>query len=319
MLTLSGRTYLGEADLQPIADLLNACEAVDRLDMGTSVAELREEFESPELDLERDLRLWDDADGTLIAFGQIWIPLSGAEVDGHLWFRVRPDKRSGDLEAEIVNWGVERMREVGRERGVPVKLRASVRSDETQQIGVLEQHGFAISRSFLRMARPLDQPIPEPQFPHGFTLRHLAGPQEVPAWVEMFNQSFIDHWNHHDLTVEQRLHRMKSADYKAEYDLLAVAPDGTFAAFCVCGIYPQENARTGRNEGWINLLGTRRGFRRIGLGRAMLLAGLRLLKAGGVDTAVLGVDADSLTGATRLYESVGFRPVHTYVSYAKDV
>jgi len=319
MLTLSGRTYLGEADLQPIADLLNACEAVDRLDAGTSVAELCEEFESPELDLERDLRLWEETDGTLIAFGEIWMPLSGAEVDGQLWFRVRPDKRGGDLEAKVINWGIERLQAVGRERGVPVKLRVGARSDEVKQIELLQQHGFAVSRYFFRMARPLDQPIPEPQFPDGLTLRHLAGSEEVPAWVEMFNQSFIDHWNHHDLTVEQRLHRMKSVDYKAEYDLVAVAPDGTFAAFCMCGIYPQENARTGRNEGWINLLGTRRGFRRIGLGRAMLLSGLHLLKAAGVDTAVLGVDADSLTGATRLYESVGFRPVHTFVSYVKDV
>ena len=30
-------------------------------------------------------------------------------------------------------------------------------------------------------------------------------------------------------------------------------------------------ARTGHNEGWIGILGTRRGFRKMGLGRAMLL------------------------------------------------
>ncbi len=58
--------------------------------------------------------------------------------------------------------------------------------------------------------------------------------------------------------------------------------------------------RSGRSEGWIELLGTRRGHRKIGLGRALVLAGLQRLKADGVETALLGVDGDNPTGATRL-------------------
>jgi mycothiol synthase len=33
---------------------------------------------------------------------------------------------------------------------------------------------------------------------------------------------------------------------------------------------------------------------------------------------LLGVEADNPTGATRLYESVGFRKLHTWVQYARD-
>jgi ribosomal protein S18 acetylase RimI-like enzyme len=51
----------------------------------------------------------------------------------------------------------------------------------------------------------------------------------------------------------------------------------------------------------------------------MLLSGLHRLKANGVDTAKLGVDADSPTGATRLYESARFRVLRTSVSYKKDL
>ncbi|MGL5063733.1 MAG: GNAT family N-acetyltransferase, partial [Microcoleus sp.] len=80
-----------------------------------------------------------------------------------------------------------------------------------------------------------------------------------------------------------------------------------------------ENDRTGRNEGWIGVLGTRRGFRKLGLGRAMLLAGLQRLKAAGVDTAILGVDAENPSGALRLYESTGFRKIRNSISYVKDV
>jgi mycothiol synthase len=319
MRTIQARWYVGEADLQPIANLINICEVFDKLDESTSVTELREEFTDPALDPDRDLRLWQDDDGALIGFGQLWIPASGAEVDGFLWFKVRPDARDGAIEAEILEWGAERMREVAHERGVIVKLRSGARSDDSERLALLEEHHFSVSRYFYRMVRPLDELIPEPQFPAGLTLRHLMGVEEVPAWIEMFNQSFIDHWNHHDLTVEQRQHWLNDSMYRAERDLIAVAPDNTFAAFCFCSVNNEENARTGRNEGWINLLGTRRGFRKIGLGRAMLLAGLHRLKADGVDRAMLGVDTDSLTGATRLYESVGFKPIHTFLNYVKDI
>jgi len=44
-----------------------------------------------------------------------------------------------------------------------------------------------------------------------------------------------------------------------------------------------ENVRSGRNEGWIKFLDTRRGFRKLGLGRAMLLAQMRQLKVAGVE------------------------------------
>ncbi len=317
--TLSVRPYAGEVDLQPIADLLNACEAVDKLDEGTSVDELRTEFASPSLDKERDLRLWEDGDGKLIGFGELWIPESRDEADAWLWFKVHPEERGRDIEAQIISWGEERMREVGQERGKPAKLRAGARDSDVERIALLEKHGFTVARYFFRMGRPLDEPIPEPQFPEGFTLRYVAGPEEAETWVACFNQSFIDHWNHHDMRVEDRKHWMSEPYYQAERDLIAVAPDGTFAAFCWCSINPQENARTGRNEGWINILGTRRGYRKIGLGRAMLLAGLQRLKADGVDMAVLGVDAENPTGALRLYESVGFRKLFATIGHVKDV
>ena len=82
---------------------------------------------------------------------------------------------------------------------------------------------------------------------------------------------------------------------------------GLIAGFCLCSLYDEENKRVGRREGWIGELGTIRGWRRKGLGRALLLHGLHSLKSEGLDTALLGVDSESLTGAQHLYESVGFR------------
>lgn len=319
MITITMRPYEGEADLGAIASLINTCEAADQLQEGTSISELRQKLDTPSVDKARDLRLWEDADGKLIGFGQLSIPESGEEISSFLWFRVHPMARGNDLEKQIVAWAEGRMREVSQERGVQVRLCSGTRADKSNYITLLEDCGFTADRYFFSMERSLSFPIPEPQFPEGFTLRQSEGEQDTEAWVEMFNQTFIDHWNYHPITVEAIQHYLSDPNYKPEFDLIAVAPDGKFAAFCYCHINPEDNKRNEYNEGWIDILGTRRGFRKQGLGRAMLLTGMQKLKAAGVDTARLAVDADNPNGAGQLYESVGFRKRHTRIIYAKDV
>ncbi len=316
----TARPYAGDTDLPAITALLNLCDAVDTLDDSYTEDDLRREFDSPELTPAKDLRLWDDASGRLVGFGQIWIPREGEKVDGGLYIRVHPEARGQHLEDEIIDWGTARVREAAQEQGKPAQLRCWVR--EGNYVGaILEAQGLEIVRYFYKMARPLDQPIPEPVLPEGFTVIDAtqADDTHIERWVEMFNGSFIDHWNHHPLSVENHTHWIASPKYKAERDLVARAADGTYAAFCFCWIDPDNNVRTNRQEGWIDILGTRRGYRKIGLGTAMLLRGMQLLKSEGMDTAVLGVDAENPSGALRLYESVGFASVQTSVTYSKDL
>ena len=319
MANLSARCYAGDRDLDAIVHLINTCAEVYRLDQGTSISELQQGLNAPSLDVARNIRLWEDAEGKLIGFAELSVSEPGEVIEGWLEFRVHPDARGGAVEAAAIAWGEVRMREVSAMRGGRVKLRTYVPAEDCERISVLSSCGFKAERYFFRMARSLSEPIPEPQFPEGFLLRQFPGEQDTEAWVEMFNQSFIDHWNHEDLTVDKFKHELTKPDHRNDLNLIAVAGDGTFVAFCYCHISQKQNDRTGRNEGWIGYLGTRRGFRKIGLGRAMLLAGLHRLKAAGVATAILGVDAENLSGALRLYESAGFHNFHDSISYVKDV
>lgn len=311
------RSDVDEADLQAIVDLINACEAVDQLDQGTSIEELRIEFADPDFDIAHDLRLWEDAQGKLAGYGWMWIPPANDVEDGFLGFKVHPRFRNQGVEVQIFAWAEARMQAIVTPPR-SVNLRCGARETQTERIALLEQQGFTISRYFYSMALPLNEPQLVPQLPEGYVVRSLH-PNELAAWVELFNQSFIDHWNFHPLTLEQRQHWSRDPDYCAELDLVAVSPEGTFAAFSYCAISTKDNARTGRSEGWIADLGTRRGFRRIGLGRAMLLNGICRLKAKGVETALLGVDAENPSGALRLYESVGFRKRYTSIAYCKHL
>ncbi|MCZ0899827.1 GNAT family N-acetyltransferase, partial [Microcoleus sp. HI-ES] len=183
MASLSARCYGGDRDLDAIAHLINTCEEVDRLDEGTSISELQQEFNAPSLDKARDIRLWEDAEGKLIGFAQLSVSEPGEVIDGWLWFRVHPDARSGDVEAAAIAWGEVRMREVSAMRGGRVKLRTYARAEDCDRISVLASCGFKADRYFYRMARSLSEPIPEPQFPQGFALIQFPGEQDAAAWV----------------------------------------------------------------------------------------------------------------------------------------
>lgn len=316
---LEARSFLGEEDFARIAELWNTCEAVDQLGEGTTANQLRVEFADPWLDVERNVRLWDDADGKLIGFGQIWIPETTELIEGRVVYQAHPDYRPHGLEAQILDWAEDRLCEISRERGIPAMSRVAVRDTQTSQIALLESRGMSPERYTFVMERTLDEQMPAPELPAGFTIREVRDEQDGAAWIEMFNLSFIDHWNHHPLTFERWKNWMDDPDGRPELNVVAVAADGTFAAFCWAGIDPEENKRSGKNVGWVHLLGTRRGFRRIGLGRAILLIGLERLKASGIDTVKLGVDAESLTGATRLYEAAGFHRAETWIKFIRNL
>jgi ribosomal protein S18 acetylase RimI-like enzyme len=69
--------------------------------------------------------------------------------------------------------------------------------------------------------------------------------------------------------------------------------------------------------GWVSVLGVRKQWRRQGLGRALLLHAFHEFRRRGFHGAALGVDAESLTGANRLYESAGMRVVRQSDVYEK--
>jgi ribosomal protein S18 acetylase RimI-like enzyme len=73
--------------------------------------------------------------------------------------------------------------------------------------------------------------------------------------------------------------------------------------------------------GWVGTLGVRRPWRRRGLALALLQHSFNILAKRGVRKAGLGVDAHSLTGATRLYEKAGMRsdPRWQFSQYEKEL
>jgi len=315
--TFTPRAYAGEADLEAIASLQNTCEAVDQFGVFSSPGRLRAEFEDPRLDLSHDLQMW-ESDGQLLGFSMLYRQISTELVRGTLVVWVHPSER-GSLEADMVAWGDQRLRESLSGQSLPGLLEISINEKQQASRAQVEALGLSIQRYSYDMERSLTEPISTPKVPEGFSIREMAGESEAEAWAALYNQSFIDHPGSSPITIDLVRHYLNEPIYRQDINLVAEASDGTLVGFCWGLINPEQNANIGKQLGEIGLLGTRRGYRGLGLGRALLLENMRRLQTAGMQVVELSVLADNPSGALQLYESVGFQRKSCWVRYERPI
>jgi ribosomal protein S18 acetylase RimI-like enzyme len=105
--------------------------------------------------------------------------------------------------------------------------------------------------------------------------------------------------------------------YQPDLDLVAVGPDGTFVAFCLCRLKQVADSNGEYTVGEIGVIGTRPDYQKRGLGRALLLSGMqRLMECGG--KSVFLETEDGETAALHLFISAGFRTVSSWRWFTKE-
>ena len=139
--------------------------------------------------------------------------------------------------------------------------------------------------------------VAEPVLPAGFRFRTAdeAGPQAAV-------QAHLDAWAPSTYSAEGYEGVRQTATYRGDLHILVEAPDGTMASSTI--MWLDEANKTAEFEP----VGTHPGYRRRGLGTALLLHGMRLARAAGathMTVACLG--APGHPRARGLYYSVGFR------------
>ena len=168
-----------------------------------------------------------------------------------------------------------------------------------------EASGMAYSSSLWALRRDPSVPVAEAAFPSDLVIRALVPGADEPAFVELANETFLDHPSPLVLTIEEarRAHSRSGFD-PASILLVAPAADpARLVAFCRISRHPDD---TGRTVGDVRLVGVRRGYRGRGLGRSLVTWGIGELMRAGVDELELSVEGRN-AGALRLYESLGFQ------------
>jgi ribosomal protein S18 acetylase RimI-like enzyme len=173
-------------------------------------------------------------------------------------------------------------------------------------------------RASFVMEIDLDPPPPAPEWPEGIRVR-LRRDGDEGEFFRVERETFRDHRGHVDGPVEEDFDRFRHVyETDEHYDptlwFLARAGEET-AGFLIA-----TPATAGEPDtGWVWSLGVRRPFRRRGIGLALLCHAFDELRRRGIARAGLSVDAQSLTGATRLYEKAGMKVVEDHVIYEKEL
>jgi len=254
------------------------------------------------LDPEAHIRLWHDASGRLAAYAMLG--------DEQLDWQVLPEHAWLGIEGEALEWGEALLADLRRHNperwGGP--LVATARQDDAARIAFLEESGFRYrgESAEVDMIRTLDGPIPEAWFPGGFRVCGLAGRGEATERAAA-EQDVWQGFTVGDVTGEQYAALMTLPGYDIGLDVVAVAPGGAIAAYANCWLDPVNRI------GDLGPVGARPAYRRRGLTRAVLLEGMRRMKAAGMDRVCVSTGIGN-TAAQRLYESAGF----TVVNYCRD-
>lgn len=304
--------HTGGELLRRVMDFVQDCRAADPKRHYPHVGDIRWWFRDKPLDDETNWRFWQNADGRVVAVGLAdSFPIS---------FMLHPLARRSELEPQFCAWAMER-RAILTDQwdGQPLPhVCEDVYASDVHRIAWLKESGYVQGgRVYIRYGRDLNLPTPEPQLPEGFVIRNVQNEEDLARRARLDYDAFeVERWSiPYSLTEEKQLRSMRMPGYDPQLDLVVIAPDGTWAAECMC--WMDEVYR----DAVIEPVGVLPAFRRQGLAKALLLEGFRHLKARGMERALLvtGHPSDNvkLEPQDFLYQSVGFREIDRILNFRK--
>lgn len=300
-------------DLDPAVKLFNVCSVHMMGKTEVTLDDVRTEWLLPDFDLATATRVAVDEDGRLVGYVEVW-DIEELPVNIWVWARVHPDFEGLGIGSALMDWAEQRARQaVDRvPQEIQVVMRSGTFSGYEPAQKFLKDRGMNPVRRFYTMAIELDQEPPKPKWPDGITVRPMKGLQEARDVVWAVDDAFRDHWGYVEQPFEKELeHWLHFMEHEERFDpgLWYLAMDGDqIAGVSLC----MRDSREDEDMAWIRTLGVRRPWRRKGLGLALLHYSFGQFFQLGKARVGLGVDASSLTGATRLYERAGMRPIRQF-------
>jgi mycothiol synthase len=313
------RRTLAPGDVGDWVALLNAIEDADGSDDYSTEQDLRETFGNPNQDFARgSVAVYDGR--AMVGYGVL--TLRGVADPVHTVLHeggVHPSYRGRGLGGELLHWAEQAAVPLHNERfpGRPLSLSSGCLSTSAGAVALHEQRGYQPARWFHSMVRDLSQPIAAAVVPDGLAITGYQPDMAEHARL-IRNESFRDHWGSTETSPQSWAHFLASSAFRPRLSFLAYQGSEPLGML-ISREYEGYQKRTGRRDLHIALVGTRAAARKRGIATALLMTAMSAARAAGYDRASLGVDADSLTGAVRVYERAGFAVEHTWIAYRKQL
>lgn len=305
------------ADATAVTDLINFCAIHLTGKVAYTVAETENEWQSPLFEVKKQTCLIQTANRQVVGFGEIHI--DSIPSRSFLWARIHPEFENNGIGTHLLQWAEEVVRQVMHK--VPPEKEVVLMAAHDTRIKaakpLFEKFGMHKSRSYYKMEIELGEQPPEPRFPAGIRLTTFADFNNLAKVWRANEEAFRDHWGFEEQPEEEGVAEWQHAiDTNIYFDpsYWFIALDGEeIAGVCTCTKSTTEDP----DKAHVNGLSVRRPWRKQGLGMALLLHAFNTFYEIGKKKVDLGVDATSLTGATRLYEKAGMKAVEQTDAYDK--
>lgn len=174
---------------------------------------------------------------------------------------------------------------------------------DTHRTNLLKATNFTEAVNEINLTRRNLYEVAQVTLPDGFSIRG-ATHEDYEQLAEVHNRSFGS-----GFTPEiYRDEVMLKPGYDPQRELVVVAPDGRFAAFCV--IWFDDVNKVGLFEP----VGTHEEFRRMGLASTLMTHAMSLMKARGMEAAEVCYETEN-EGSKRLYTGLGFEMKHPIIDW----
>lgn len=243
----------------------------------------------------------------IVAYGHLDVtdPIEGASAE----VVVHPDFRSRGLGRRVV----ERMLAETSDG----RLRLWAHGEHPAAARMAAALGFAKVRSLWQMRRSLFAPLPVPQLPDGIVVRTFVPGQDDRAWLELNARAFAGHPEQGDWSLDD-LHRRRQEPWFDPAGFFLAERGGRLVGFHWTKVHG-GNGKGGHGHeaiGEVYVVGVDPDEQGGGLGKALVLVGLRHLRSLGLPQVMLYVEADNQP-AIRVYSSLGFTHWDTDTMYAR--
>ena len=228
---------------------------------------------------------------------------------------MRPDRRGQGIGRALLAWQCERgpAGHAERQSEAPGALTVEVPGAMPSLESLVRRAGFTAERWYREMQRPLTD-LPE--------VRSAAGVELMPfTWDRddevrrAHNAAFIRH--HGSSERDPAAWRSRFTGQRSfcpDLSRLAIE-DGAVVGYVLAYVFEADTAARGTREVSLGQIGVLPQARGGGVARAVIAEVLRVAVDNDCTTAGLGVHTENVTGALGLYESLGFTPVRSRVSW----
>jgi ribosomal protein S18 acetylase RimI-like enzyme len=287
-------------DLQRTHALVTRCDVRDYGEPDTPLEYLAADWDRT--DLARDAWLAVTPAGELAGYAAAKRWRNEVEYDLY----VDPAWDGTDLARALLGHTIARGQAIAAELGTDVVARAYVAPTNGQMAEIVQEAGFYLAKHHFQMGIDLDAPPTAPIWPEGATVRTAVPGQDEPEIHALVEAAFARPGRTATTLDEWKRWMVHTDLYNPELWFLAVVEE-RLVGVCLSLAYP--------TEGWVRQLAVDEGWRRKGLGRALLHHAFGVFREMGYHQAGLAVDGENLD-AQAFYQRVGMRCVRQHDEYA---